>query len=56
MLRVIKVDLSLPYLAGFFDGEGPIGIYTNGLGTGRTLRVQLTQMADCFRCSRRLVR
>jgi hypothetical protein len=40
---VIKVDLSLPYLAGFFDGEGSIGIYTNGLGTGRTLRVQLTQ-------------
>ena len=37
------MDLSLPYLAGFFDGEGSIGIYTNGLGTGRTLRVQLTQ-------------
>jgi hypothetical protein len=37
------VELSLPYLAGFFDGEGSIGIYTNGLGRGRTLRVQITQ-------------
>jgi len=37
------MELSLPYLAGFFDGEGCIGIYTNGKGNGRTLRVQLTQ-------------
>jgi hypothetical protein len=37
------VELSLPYLAGFFDGEGSIGIYTNGQRSGRTLRVQITQ-------------
>jgi hypothetical protein len=41
------VDLSqshaLPYIAGFFDGEGSIGIYLNGKKYGRTLRVQLTQ-------------
>jgi hypothetical protein len=33
---------SLEYLAGFFDGEGNIGIYSGG-GTGRTLRAQVTQ-------------
>jgi hypothetical protein len=38
------VDLSLPYLAGFFDGEGSIGIYFGGAG-GRTLRCQVTQTA-----------
>jgi hypothetical protein len=38
------VDPFLPYLAGFFDGEGSIGIYRNGNPHGgRTLRVQLTQ-------------
>ena len=41
------MDLSqphaLPYIAGFFDGEGSIGIYLNGKKHGRTLRVQLTQ-------------
>lgn len=41
------MDLSqphaLPYIAGFFDGEGSIGIYLNGAKYGRTLRVQLTQ-------------
>jgi hypothetical protein len=37
------VELSLPYLAGFFDGEGSIGIYKNGQQWGRTLRVQITQ-------------
>jgi hypothetical protein len=38
------VDTFLPYLAGFFDGEGSIGIYRNGdQHGGRTLRVQLTQ-------------
>lgn len=34
--------LSPEYLAGFFDGEGNVGIYKGG-GTGRTLRVQITQ-------------
>src|SRR5215472_5589059 len=37
------MELSLPYLAGFFDGEGSIGIYTSGQSRGRTLRVQITQ-------------
>lgn len=37
------MDLSLPYLAGFFDGEGSVGIYTNGRKDGRTLRSQVTQ-------------
>lgn len=37
----------LAYFAGFFDGEGSIGIYTNGnTAAGRTLRVQLTQNID----------
>jgi hypothetical protein len=39
------MDPFLPYFAGFFDGEGSIGIYRNGSGKGRTLRVQLTQNA-----------
>jgi hypothetical protein len=39
------MDPFLPYFAGFFDGEGSIGIYPNGSGQGRTLRVQLTQNA-----------
>jgi hypothetical protein len=39
------LDLSLPYVAGFFDGEGSIGVYLNGQRQGRTLRVQLTQTA-----------
>lgn len=33
----------LPYVAGFFDGEGSIGIYLNGQRWSRTLRVQVTQ-------------
>jgi hypothetical protein len=38
------VDPFLPHLAGFFDGEGSIGIYRNGNPHGgRTLRVQLSQ-------------
>jgi hypothetical protein len=37
------VDLSLPYVAGFFDGEGSIGVYLNGQQRARTLRVQITQ-------------
>jgi hypothetical protein len=32
----------MSYLVGFFDGEGNIGTYAGG-GTGRTLRVQITQ-------------
>ncbi|WP_448638686.1 hypothetical protein [Geodermatophilus sp. URMC 63] len=41
------MDAFLPYFAGFFDGEGSIGIYGNGnkLRPGRTLRVQVTQRA-----------
>lgn len=35
--------LSADYVAGFFDGEGSIGIYKNSNGRGRTLRVQITQ-------------
>lgn len=36
------MDPFLLYFAGFFDGEGSVGVYRNGKG-GRTLRVQLTQ-------------
>ncbi|MGY1829571.1 hypothetical protein ACI8AA_03970 [Geodermatophilus sp. SYSU D01180] len=41
------MDAFLPYFAGFFDGEGSIGIYGNGnkVRPGRTLRVQVTQRA-----------
>jgi hypothetical protein len=39
------MDGFLPYIAGFFDGEGSIGIYRGGSTQGRTLRVQLTQNA-----------
>lgn len=31
------------YMAGFFDGEGCIGIYANGQGKGHTLSVQIVQ-------------
>ncbi len=34
--------LKVEYIAGFFDGEGSIGIYRNGRGTFH-LRTQLTQ-------------
>jgi hypothetical protein len=39
------MDPFLPYFAGFFDGEGSIGIYRNSRHhqPGRTLRVQVTQ-------------
>jgi hypothetical protein len=37
------MQLLLPYVAGFFDGEGSIGIYANGRQDGRTLRIQITQ-------------
>ena len=37
------MDEFLVYMAGFFDGEGSIGVYTNGKRNGRTLRVQVTQ-------------
>jgi hypothetical protein len=38
------VDPFLSYFAGFFDGEGSIGIYSNtNKHRGRTLRVQVTQ-------------
>ena len=40
------MDPFVVYIAGFFDGEGSIGIYSNGSGHGRTLRVQLTQNAS----------
>jgi hypothetical protein len=39
MLRVLDIS----YVAGFFDGEGSVGIYKNGQGQGRTLRVQIVQ-------------
>jgi tRNA-splicing ligase RtcB len=35
-------ETDLAHLAGFFDGEGNVGIYAGG-GTGRTLRAQITQ-------------
>lgn len=38
-----RLEFSLPYVAGFFDGEGSIGIYRNGRGNGCTLHVQITQ-------------
>lgn len=36
-------ELELAYLAGFFDGEGCIGIYQNGNTKGYFLSVQITQ-------------
>jgi hypothetical protein len=33
-LQGAEEPISLPYLAGFFDGEGSIGIYPNGNGRG----------------------
>ncbi|WP_141216207.1 MULTISPECIES: hypothetical protein [Nocardiaceae] len=41
------MELDLMYVAGFFDGEGSVGIYKGGQ-LGRTLRVQITQ-ADSVR-------
>ncbi|MBO9553478.1 hypothetical protein [Cellulomonas sp.] len=35
-------DAEAAYIAGFFDGEGSLGIYSNGT-TGRCLRAQITQ-------------
>jgi hypothetical protein len=37
------MNLQLAYVAGFFDGEGSIGIYRGGGTAGRTLRCQITQ-------------
>jgi hypothetical protein len=37
------MDLNLAYMAGFFDGEGSIGIYRGGSAAGRSLRCQVTQ-------------
>lgn len=37
------MKISLAYLAGFFDGEGSVGIYSNGKGTGHSLKIQITQ-------------
>lgn len=37
-------EVDLAYLAGFFDGEGAIGIYRNGTA-GRSLYVQISQKA-----------
>jgi hypothetical protein len=37
-----KIEFQNPYIAGFFDGEGSIGIYKNGQGVFH-LRTQLTQ-------------
>lgn len=38
----MTVALLLPYIAGFFDGEGSIGLYTSG-GRLHYLKVQLAQ-------------
>lgn len=35
--------MNLDYFAGFFDGEGCIGIYPNGQGRSHNLCVQITQ-------------
>lgn len=35
-------DFNIHYIAGFFDGEGSVGVYRNGLGS-YCLRTQLTQ-------------
>lgn len=35
--------LPLEYIAGFFDGEGNVGIYPKGTGGSYFLRTQLTQ-------------
>lgn len=35
--------IDMAYLAGFFDGEGSVAVYTNGKRNGFTLRVQITQ-------------
>lgn len=43
--------ISLEYIAGFFDGEGSVGVYKNGRGTFH-LRTQITQ--NVTRCSRPL--
>jgi len=37
------MDVSIAYMAGFFDGEGSVGIYGGGGTSGRTVRVQVTQ-------------
>ena len=36
------LELSLPYVAGLFDGEGSVGIYQGRRG-GWTFRIQMTQ-------------
>ena len=41
------MDISLPYMAGFFDGEGCIGVYRNG-NKAPFLRTQLTQNVTTF--------
>jgi hypothetical protein len=38
-----RLTFLLAYIAGFFDGEGCVGIYTNGQRRGHSLRVQLCQ-------------
>ena len=38
-----RIKYSLEYIAGFFDGEGSVGIYGNGQKSGHSLRVQVTQ-------------
>jgi hypothetical protein len=40
---VSKVDIDLKYLAGFFDGEGSVAVYSNSDHRGYCLRFQLGQ-------------
>lgn len=37
------MEISIDYLAGLFDGEGSIGIYSNGKTNGSVVRVQTVQ-------------
>jgi hypothetical protein len=43
-MTLIKTDIFLSYLAGFFDGEGSVGIYSSNKQFNHAcLRVQLKQ-------------
>ena len=42
------MEITKQYIAGFFDGEGSIGIYFNSSKKGCSLRTQLTQNKDIY--------